>query len=47
MWDSRYNWCFHTDPEPTMNGRRIYWPTRQDAGRLKRDQRSYLHTRAA
>ena len=21
MWDSRYNWCFHTDPEPGMNSR--------------------------
>ena len=32
MWDSRYNWCFHTDPEPNMNGRRIYWPTGKTLG---------------
>jgi len=32
MWDSRYNWCFQTDPEPTMNGRRIYWPRGKTLG---------------
>jgi choline dehydrogenase len=32
MWDSRYNWCFHTDPEPSMNGRRIYWPRGKTLG---------------
>ncbi len=32
MWDKRYNWCFHTDPEPTMNGRRIYWPRGKTLG---------------
>lgn len=32
MWDPRYNWCFHTDPEPSMNGRRIYWPTGKTLG---------------
>jgi choline dehydrogenase len=32
MWSSRYNWCFHTDPEPTMNGRRIYWPRGRTLG---------------
>lgn len=26
MWSPRINWRFHTDPEPTMDGRRIYWP---------------------
>jgi len=26
MWDSRINWRFETEPEPTMMGRRIYWP---------------------
>ena len=26
MWDARINWCFHTEAEPGMNGRRIYWP---------------------
>jgi GMC oxidoreductase len=23
MWSPKYNWCFHTDPDPNMNGRRI------------------------
>jgi len=32
MWDTRYNWCFHTDPEPTMNGRRIFWPRGKTLG---------------
>ncbi len=32
MWDSRYNWCFYTDPEPNMNGRRIYWPRGKTLG---------------
>jgi len=26
MWSSKVNWRFYTDPEPTMDGRRIYWP---------------------
>lgn len=26
MWNDRLNWRFHTEPEPTMAGRRIYWP---------------------
>ncbi len=32
MWDKKYNWCFHTDPEPNMNGRRIYWPRGKTLG---------------
>jgi choline dehydrogenase len=32
MWSSRYNWCFHTDPDPHMNGRRIYWPRGKTLG---------------
>ncbi len=32
MWDPRYNWCFHTDPEPHMNGRRLYWPRGKTLG---------------
>ena len=32
MWDERYNWCFHTDPDPNMNGRRIYWPRGKTLG---------------
>ena len=27
-----YNWGFHTDPEPGMNGRRIYWPRGKTLG---------------
>jgi len=26
MWSAKVNWRFYTDPEPTMDGRRIYWP---------------------
>ena len=32
MWNPRYNWCFHTDPDPNMNGRRIYWPRGKTLG---------------
>ena len=26
MWDAKLNWQFYTEPEPNMEGRRIYWP---------------------
>lgn len=26
MWDPVLNWKFYTEPEPEMDGRRIYWP---------------------
>jgi choline dehydrogenase len=26
MWDPRVNWCFYTEPDPNMDGRRLYWP---------------------
>ena len=26
MWDPKVNWKFYTEPEPEMDGRRIYWP---------------------
>ena len=32
MWSPRYNWCFQTDPEPNMNGRRVYWPRGRTLG---------------
>ena len=32
MWSKRYNWCYHTDPDPNMNGRRIYWPRGKTLG---------------
>jgi choline dehydrogenase len=32
MWSPTYNWCFHTDPDPNMNGRRIYWPRGKTLG---------------
>ncbi len=32
MWDKTYNWCFHTDPDPNMNSRRIYWPRGKTLG---------------
>jgi len=32
MWDERVNWKFETDPDPGMNGRRIYWPRGKTLG---------------
>ena len=32
MWSRRYNWCFETEPDPQMNGRRIYWPRGKTLG---------------
>jgi choline dehydrogenase len=32
MFHPVYNWGFHTDPEPHMNGRRIYWPRGRGLG---------------
>lgn len=26
MWDPVVNWKFYTEPEPNMDGRKIYWP---------------------
>ncbi len=26
MFNPNYNWCLYTEPDPGMNGRRIYWP---------------------
>jgi choline dehydrogenase len=32
MWDPSVNWRFHTEPEPNMDGRRIYWPRGKTLG---------------
>ncbi|HEX5612581.1 MAG TPA: choline dehydrogenase [Burkholderiales bacterium] len=32
MFHPVYNWGFYTDPEATMNGRRIYWPRGRGLG---------------
>ena len=32
MWSTKYNWCYYTDPDPNMNGRRIYWPRGKTLG---------------
>jgi choline dehydrogenase len=32
MFDPRYNWGFETDPEPGMEGRRLYWPRGRGLG---------------
>ncbi|WP_218509251.1 GMC family oxidoreductase [Variovorax sp. dw_308] len=32
MWSPVYNWRFETDPDPGMNGRRIYWPRGKTLG---------------
>ena len=26
MFNPRYNWGFYTEPEPELNGRKVYWP---------------------
>jgi len=32
MFNPGVNWCFETEPEPGMNGRRIYWPRGKTLG---------------
>ena len=32
MFHPLYNWGFHTDPEPNMNNRRVYWPRGRGLG---------------
>ena len=32
MWSKKYNWCLHTDPDPNMNNRQIYWPRGKTLG---------------
>lgn len=32
MWSPEVNWCYQTDPDPNMNGRRIYWPRGRTLG---------------
>jgi choline dehydrogenase len=32
MWSDTLNWRFNTDPDPNMNGRRIYWPRGKTLG---------------
>ena len=32
MFNPRVNWCFETEPEAGMNGRRIYWPRGKTLG---------------
>jgi choline dehydrogenase len=32
MWDPAVNWRFYTEPEPNMDGRRIYWPRGKTLG---------------
>ena len=32
MFHPVYNWGFHTDPEPQMNNRRVYWPRGRGLG---------------
>src|SRR5258706_778562 len=32
MFNPRVNWCFHTEAEPGMNGRTIYWPRGKTLG---------------
>ena len=32
MFNPRVNWCFYTEPENGMNGRKIYWPRGKTLG---------------
>ena len=32
MFHPVYNWGFHTEPEPAMNNRQIYWPRGRGLG---------------
>ena len=32
MWSDKVNWRYYTDPDPNMNGRRIYWPRGKTLG---------------
>jgi choline dehydrogenase-like flavoprotein len=32
MFNPAVNWCFYTDPDPGMNGRKIYWPRGKTLG---------------
>ena len=32
MWSESVNWRYYTDPDPNMNGRRIYWPRGKTLG---------------
>jgi len=32
MFHPVVNWCFKTEPEPTMNGREVYWPRGRTLG---------------
>ena len=32
MWSDRLNWRYWTEPDPHMNGRRIYWPRGKTLG---------------
>ena len=42
MNDRRYNWCFETEPEDNVNGRRIPIPRGRTLGGLQRNQRDGL-----
>ena len=32
MFNPTVNWCFYTEPDPGMNGRKIYWPRGKTLG---------------
>jgi len=32
MWSDSVNWRYYTEPDPNMNGRRIYWPRGKTLG---------------
>ena len=40
-----YDWCYHTEPEPHLDGRRLHTPRGKVLGRLLLDQRPRLRAR--
>jgi choline dehydrogenase len=32
MFNPRVNWCYYTEPQPQMNGRKVYWPRGKTLG---------------
>jgi choline dehydrogenase len=43
QFHTKLDWDYWTEPEPHLNGRRIYSPRGEDARRLELDERDDLH----
>ena len=42
MFHPEYNWGFHTDPDPHMNGRKVYWPRGRGLGGSSSDRKAHV-----